>query len=118
MAFDLVAEAVGLPLLDRLRRHRSRLTPHVERAAKWLRDVTEPPIGLEVRSEDGSTYTGVLVVERNRPVVVLAVRHPGALVPLRAPVVPPPPVERPAYGRGYLDPDAPYWDRDSVPYGR
>jgi hypothetical protein len=118
VAFELAAETIGSALIDALRRRRPVLGKKADAALEWLREVAEPPAGIELRSADGSVYTGLVIVERSKPVLMLAVRHlPGPLVE-RAPVITPPPVQRPLYGHDRLDPDAPYWDRDSGPYGR
>ena len=119
MAVELLgAETIGSAVIEVLRRRQPRLAHQAERALGWLRDVGEPPRGVELRSDDGSTYTGFVIVERNKPLLMLAVRHQPAPASPGPPVITPAPVQRPLYGHDRIDPDAPYWDRDSVPYGR
>ena len=72
---------------------------------------------IELRTADGSSYTGLVMVERNAPVIMIAVRQLPGPTPERPAVLTPPPVQRPLYGHDRLDPDAPHWDRDSGPYG-
>ena len=118
MALELAAETIGSAAIEALRRRRPALANKAERALEWLRDVAEPPHGIELRAADGSTYTGFVIIDRNKPVLMLAVRHPPGPVVERAPVMTPPPIQRPLYGRPYPDPDDPVWDRDVSPYGR
>jgi len=117
VALELVAELIGAPLIEALRRRRPRLARKAEAAVEWLREIAEPPQGVRLTSEDGSTYTGFVIIERNSPVVMIAVRHPPAPRAERPPVLTPPPVQRPLYGNPQLDPDDPIWDRDPGPYG-
>ena len=117
MALELAAETIGSAIIEALRRRQPTLAKKAERALEWLRDVAEPPRGVKLTSEDGSVYTGFVIIDRNRPILMLAVRHPAGPMVERAPVITPPPVQRPLYGQERIDPDAPYWDRDSGPYG-
>jgi hypothetical protein len=41
------------------------------RWSEWLRDVTRPPEGLRVVSDDGAVYDGVVVVRKNQPIAAL-----------------------------------------------
>ena len=118
MAFELAAEALGGAVIEALRRRRPALAQRADQALEWLRDVAQPPAGIELRAEDGSLYTGFVIIDRNRPVVMLAVRHQPAPASPRPPVITPAPVQRPLYGDHRIDPDSPYWDCDSTPYGR
>jgi hypothetical protein len=116
VALEVAAETIGSALVEALRRRRPALAHKAEAALEWLRVAAEPPRGIELRSADGSVYTGFVIVERSKPVLMLAVRHlPGPVVE-RAPLITPSPHRSP-YGHA-IDPDAPYWDRDSGPYGR
>jgi hypothetical protein len=115
VAIELVAELIGAPLLEALRRRRPRLAARAESAVEWLRDAAEPPHGVKLVAEDGSVYTGLVIIERNAPVVMLAVRHPAIRVE-RPPIVTPPPAQQRLYGHDRLDPDDPIWDRDMSPY--
>ena len=60
-----------LALFDRLI---VKLRPDVDRAIDWLRDTATPPSSLEFRASDGATYTGLIVLERSRAILMLAVR--------------------------------------------
>jgi len=116
VALEVAAETIGAAMIDALRRRRPALARQAEAALEWLREVAEPPRGIELRSADGSVYTGFVIIERNKPVLMLAVRHlPGPVIE-RAPVITPAPHRSP-YPHS-LDPDVPFWDRDSMPYGR
>jgi hypothetical protein len=119
VAVQLVVELLGEAIADAARRYRSRLSERTQLVVGWLRDVAEPPPGVELRSADGATYTGFVVVERNELRLMLAVRHPPGPIPTtaaRPPIVPPPPRERGLYN--LLDPDDPRWDRDGDPFRR
>lgn len=71
-----VAEALVDVLLDEVPRQRSSRLQHV---LGWLADVTKPPVGVRLVSDDGGTFTGFLIVEDNRPLVMLAVRTGGVV---------------------------------------
>ena len=118
MAVQFLAELIGTPLVEALRERRPRLAKKAEQALGWLRDVAEPPAGIELRSEDGSTYTGLVILERSKPVLMLAVRHLPSPASARPPIITPPPIQRPLYNPGYPDPEDPVWDRDRGLYGR
>jgi hypothetical protein len=59
------------------------------RWSEWLADVTRPPEGLRVVSEDGAIYNGIVVVRKNQPIAALVMN----VVERRASREPP--VERP-----------------------
>lgn len=40
----------------------------------WLAKLTNPPVGLRIVSDDGGAFTGFIVVEKNVPIAVLALR--------------------------------------------
>ena len=86
---------------------------------EWLRETARPPDGVELRSRDGTTYTGVVVVERSELVLMIAVAHPpgGSAEPERRPF-PGPPQRSPSLVHYGLDPDDPRWDRDGDPFRR
>ncbi|MCL4750441.1 MAG: hypothetical protein KJ015_09785 [Myxococcales bacterium] len=118
MAVGLVAELIGDELIRALDRNRRRLDQQAERFCEWLREVSEPPRGLELRAVDGARYSGAVVVQSNRIVLAWLVRHP-ALPPSGGP--PPasptfasrtqaPLVTR--FGQGDIDADDARWDRD------
>lgn len=124
MAVVLIAELIGDTLVDAVDRGRERFGGQVERALDWLREVSEPPRGIELRALDGSRYTGVLVVQGNAVKLAWLIRHP-ALPP--GPASPPATTTfgsrmnaplAPRHGQFDLDPDDPRWDRDWNPYER
>jgi hypothetical protein len=117
VALELAAEAIGSAVVEAIRRRRPALARKAEHAIEWLREVAEPPRGIELRSADGSTYTGFVIIDRNKPILMLAARHPPGPAAERAPLVTPPPIQRPVYGHDRLDPEDPIWDRDVGPYG-
>ena len=81
--------------------------------AQHLRDAARPPPGVELRAD--ALYTGIVVVDRNRPVLMLAIRV-GDLRgdPDRRPVVSPSAEGRTPFFGGqrslHLDPDDARWD--------
>ena len=95
MALELVAEIIGAPLIDILKSRRPGLRRHAATAVGWLRDRCEPPEGVELRSHDGSSYTGLVVVERNELVMMIAVKHPASFEAQRPPVITPAPRHTP-----------------------
>ncbi|MFO0564306.1 MAG: hypothetical protein U0263_01515 [Polyangiaceae bacterium] len=100
-------------------RGRGQLSTRAQQLREWLRDVSGPPPGLELRASDGARYTGVLVVQANAVKYAWLIRHPA---------LPPSPVPQPTattsfgsrmnaplvsrHGPFDLDPDDPRWDRD------
>lgn len=60
-----------------------------------MADVARPPRGVTLATDDGSEYTGVLLVERNRPVLMLAAQVGSARPMTQSPVVTPDRYERP-----------------------
>jgi len=73
--------------------------------------VATPPEGVELYSSDGSVFTGLVVVDRNKPILMLAARQPPAPRPY--------PTTPPTYGYPYRqtslfdddDNDEPPWRR-------
>lgn len=119
----MIAERLGESVLENLRKRRPQLARKAEAAAQWLREASEPPPGVELRAADGSTYTGFVIVDRNEPVVMLAVRHPPGSTrpPVITPTMPPTPQHRSVhdtYGRAAYEPEEPLWDRNGDPYLR
>ena len=112
---ELVADLLGGALALAVQRHRERISMAASNVREWLEDVARPPDGVELKSNDGSTYSGVFLVERNELVVMLAVRHPPGAAsppPVRPSVVTSPPRDESLPFRGIPDPDDPIWDRD------
>jgi len=68
---------------------------------------------VELRSDDGSQFTGLIIVDRNRPVLMLAARQISIL---RQPNTPSPYNPRPAAIQPRLfeedDDNVPLWKRD------
>jgi hypothetical protein len=50
--------------------------------------VAKPPPSVELQSADGSLFTGIVIVDRNQPVLMLAARQ--AVAPRPRPPSPPP----------------------------
>jgi len=48
--------------------------PRVRRAVEWVGEVGKPPEGVRLVAEDGAEYTGVVVVDANKPRLMFAVR--------------------------------------------
>lgn len=65
-----------LALWERARRPLERELGSV---ADWIREAAKPPPGIEVRTADGTVYTGLALLERNNIIVLFAVgeRGPG-----------------------------------------
>ncbi len=71
MALGLIVELLG----QAIEAVTSRISRERSRTVEWLREVTRPPPGLQLHAPDGSIYTGVIVFDSNRAVVVLALRR-------------------------------------------
>lgn len=122
MAVGVVAEFIGEEIIRAVGRGRGQLSARAQHLLEWLRYVSGPPPGLELRTHDGARYTGVLVVQANIVKYAWLIRHPA---------LPPGPAPPPAattfgsrmnaplaqrHGPFDLDPDDPRWDRDWSPY--
>lgn len=116
MAEQVLRELLGDAIADLMSRHEHDISRNLDRVREWLGEAAEPPPGVELKAIDGSKYSGVGVFEKNRLVVLLALRHP---VEEHVPIATPPSrLERPMYVDPYLDPDDPKWDRDGDPFRR
>lgn len=62
-------------MLDVLRTNSSRPVVGVRSAWSKLKSVAAAPPGTTLLAPDGTTYTGVVVIERSRAVLLLALRH-------------------------------------------
>jgi hypothetical protein len=93
----------------------------------WLREVSVPPSGLELRVIDGSQYTGLVLVERNSVIAVLAFRQGfepcGGTSSYGSPRPPSPPSPsrwspepRPLEPRWRHEEDEPLWRTDDTVY--
>ena len=95
MAVSVMSTALTYGLLALWDRLAWSLRPSKDRAVDWLRDAARPPPGLELRSTDGSVFTGVAAFERNKLVFMLAVRSGQAMSAPNPPLVTP--HQTPAY---------------------
>ena len=71
MAIGLIVEILG----QAIEAVTSRISHERSRTVEWLREVTRPPPGLQLHAPDGSIYTGMVIFDSNRAVVVLALRR-------------------------------------------
>jgi hypothetical protein len=71
VAIGLIVEVLG-QAIDAVA---SRISHERSRTVEWLREVTRPPPGVQLHAPDGSIYTGMIVFDSNRAVVVLALRR-------------------------------------------
>lgn len=74
-ASRLIAELIGEFFVDAIDRRRRESAERVRQAWFWFREIAEPPPGTELLVPDGSVFSGVLVVERNQAVFLVALRH-------------------------------------------
>lgn len=77
MAFGagLIIELIADALVEVCDRSRSGSTERARAAWRWLQQISEPPPGLELVSPDDAKFTGICVIDRNRAVLLLALRH-------------------------------------------
>lgn len=114
----LVAELIGEALLDAIDQSRSAMAAKAKAALGWLRENAEPPDGVELRSQDGSVFSGIALLERNRVVLMLAVRQPTITVERQSTLAPPPHQHPFAVHTSLVDRDSSVWDRDGDPFRR
>lgn len=72
----LIAELIGEAFIAAIERSRQHPSGRARSAWRWFLEATEAPPGIELIAPDGATYTGFVVVERSRAVLVFALRHP------------------------------------------
>lgn len=48
--------------------------PRARRAVEWVGEVGRPPVGVRLVADDGAEYTGVVVVDANKPRLMFAIR--------------------------------------------
>lgn len=48
--------------------------PRLRRTVEWVGEVGKPPEGVRLVADDGAEYTGVVIVDANRPRLMFAVR--------------------------------------------
>lgn len=65
---------LGDALVDVLFQAVERGRPRSRAAAEWVEDVVRPPRGARIVTDDGHTYSGVVVFERNDAKVWVAMR--------------------------------------------
>jgi hypothetical protein len=107
-----LSELVGEALLELLRQGLPRRMPTAAEMLDWLREAATPPPGVELFSADGAAFTGIVIVDRNRPIVMLAARQAPARRMPASPSMPPiAPHHGPPYGQRALfdEDDEPYW---------
>ena len=114
-------EQLGDAIVVTFARVAGRFGPKARVVADWVREQAEPPRGVRLYADDGSEYTGVVVLERSRPILMLAVRHAGASAPARQPIVPPyraPDPRQQHYGRDGVYERRSSWDdhEDEIPF--
>lgn len=80
--------------------------PAARRVVGWMREAAEPPDGVMLQSADGASYSGLIVVADNRPVLMLCAKTGNTRT-----LVTPPPV--PTYSRptGYSSGSSSYGSR-------
>lgn len=74
-AARLIAELIGDAFIEAVERSRRDSWGRARAAWRWILERTEAPPGIELSSPDGSTYTGIVVVEQNQAVLLLAFSH-------------------------------------------
>lgn len=74
-ASRLIAELIGEIFVDTVDRRRRESVERARQAWIWFREIAEPPPGAELLVPDGSVFTGMLIVERNHAVFLVALRH-------------------------------------------
>jgi hypothetical protein len=74
-ASRLIAELIGEFFVDAVDRHRRESVERFRQAWFWFREIAEPPPGTELLVPDGSVFTGVLIIERNQAVFLVALHH-------------------------------------------
>lgn len=65
---------IGEALVDVMLRSVVTGGPRVRRVVDWIVDGARPPIGVRLVADDGTEYTGFLLVEANRPRLMFALR--------------------------------------------
>lgn len=65
---------VGEALVDVLLHTFVECRPRVRRVVDWITEAARPPAGVRLVADDGSEYTGIVLVEANRPRLMFALR--------------------------------------------
>lgn len=77
-------DGLGGLFLDALIEAARSAIPMVREAGRRVREITEPPAGVTLNTPDGTLYSGVFIVENNKPLVMFAKRSdPAARRPER-----------------------------------
>jgi len=63
---------LGDALVDVLLRAVDQGRPRLRAVANWFAEVARPPRGVRLVSDDGTEYSGVVLVEHNEPVLMVA----------------------------------------------
>ena len=112
MALQVAADLIADALVDAARRGHEHIGAFADFVLEWLRDVAQPPRGVELRSDDGATFTGVVLVQSSRVVLMLATRDAPCACTEGSSAVSSSTPQRLVFGSSPgLDPNAP-WDRD------
>ncbi len=72
---QLIAELLGESFIRAVERNHGQTVERLRRLWRWLCDVAEPPSATRLSVLGGSVHTGIAIVERNRVVVLIGVRH-------------------------------------------
>ena len=75
-AARLIAELIGDAFIRTVERNRHGSFDRARAAWRWLLETTAAPPGIEIVASDGSTYSGLVLVDRSRAVMLIALRHP------------------------------------------
>lgn len=70
-----VGDALVDVLLDPPRRARP---DRLSQFFSWLKKVSRPPLGVRLISDDGGSFTGLVIVDENKPIAMLALRVGGS----------------------------------------
>lgn len=102
---------VGEALVDVLLHTFVESRPRVRRVVDWITEAALPPAGVRLVADDGTEYTGLVLVEANRPRLMFALRvgAGGGSAPRTAYYT-----REPHYLRHELDDE--FWPRDQRPY--
>lgn len=70
---------IGDALLDVvLERPQEPKPDRVDQFMGWLKRVSRPPLGVRLISDDGGRFTGIVIVDENKPLAMLALRVGGS----------------------------------------
>jgi hypothetical protein len=67
---------IGDALLEAIERSRHVAVARAQEAWRKLQQLAAAPPGVELVAPDGSKYTGLVVIERSRAVLLIALHHP------------------------------------------